>query len=212
MLMTHADSRPGKSRRRVSIASRRSVMALMAMIVLDACHVEGRSNRAARLLSELAPSIRFGERLVDARQTMPSLRVRHPGDPVDMEAPDSAAPPRVVAVVVNPGPAAQEHAQPDAAIEGVEFVMSPDVATKLRPRIAELFRGRGTLLCAGRSLAETDSVVVWELGRRGGALLTFPERRVEGVAPVSRLFVYTGAWKPARALSGYGSTSCGIAT
>jgi hypothetical protein len=143
---------------------------------------------------------------------MPSLRVRHPGDPIDLETPDSAAPPRIVAVVVNPDPAAREHAQPDAAVEGVEFVMSPDVASRLRARIAEVFRYPGNLLCAGRSLAESDSVIVWELGRRGGALLTFPDRRLDGAAPVSRLFVYTGAWKPARALSGYGSMSCGIVT
>ncbi|MDB4900534.1 MAG: hypothetical protein JWN53_2342 [Gemmatimonadetes bacterium] len=185
----------------------------MAMLlVCSACYLEGRTNRAERLLSELAPSLRFGETLSDARQAMPELRVRHPGDPTDLETADSAAPPHAVAVVVYPAPAANERARPDAAVAGVEFVMSPDIAAKLRRHISDVFRGPGSLVCAGRSIAETDSVVVWDVDRRGGALLTFPERRLDGDPLVSRLFVYTGAWQPARALSGYGLANCGAST
>ena len=57
-------------------------------------------------------------------------------------------------------------------------------------------------------VASTDSIVEWDLDLRGGALLTFPERRPDGTVPVSRLFVYTGGWRPSEALSGYRHTSC----
>jgi hypothetical protein len=39
-------------------------------------------------------------------------------------------------------------------------------------------------------------------------LLTFPERRPDGVVPTSRLFIHTGGWKPERSLSGYGVAQC----
>ena len=185
------------------------VVALVSGIAtLSGCHIEGRSSRAQTLLSQLSPTLRLGEPLSDARRAIPTLRVRHPGDPTDVETPSGAGAPQPVAVIVYPGPQPKEHAAPDAALEGVEFVMTPEVASGLRQQIAATFRHPGSLACATRAIANTDSIVEWDLDLRGGALLTFPERRPDGAVPVSRLFVYTGGWRPSEALSGYRGTPC----
>lgn len=190
-------------------ATRRRVVVMLTMMApLTACHIEGRSRRAEQLLGELAPALRLGESLADARSAMPTLGVRHPGDSPNMYEAKDSEPPRAVAVVVWPGPAAGEHASPDAIVEAVEFVMSPAVAGKLRQHVSRLFGTPVQSTCAGRSLEQTDMVVVWDLGRRGGVLLTFPEQRPDGVAPTSRLFIHTGGWEPARSLSGFGQRSC----
>lgn len=181
---------------------------LLATLVLAACRLEGRSSRAERLLSELAPALTFGERLADARRTIPALRVRHLGDPTDIEIAEPSASPQPVAVVVSPVPPAGQHESPDALVDGVEFVMTPSVAAQLRRHIATLFREPGALVCGGGSIAMTDSIVVWRLDRRGGALLTFPERRPSDAALVSRLFIYTSRWQPAHALSGFDRAIC----
>lgn len=186
----------------------RFVLAAATLAALSGCRVEGRSSRAELLLSQLAPTLQLGEPLSEARSAVPALRVRHPGDATDLETAAAAAPPRPVAVIVAPTPQPHEHAAPDAAVEGVEFVMSPEVARRLRPQIAALFRGPGSRACAIRSVASADSIVEWELDIRGGALLTFPQRRADGAAPPSRLFVFTGAWRPPQSLSGYRATAC----
>lgn len=185
------------------------VVALVAGVApLSGCHLEGRSSRAQTLLTQLSPTLRLGEPLSDARRAIPTLRVRHPGDPTDVEMPNGDSTPRPVAVIVYPGPQAKEHAAPDAALEGVEFVMTPEVASGLRQQIAATFRQPGSLACASRTIASTDSIVQWDLDLRGGALLTFPERRPDGTVPISRLFVYTGGWRPSEALSGYHPSPC----
>jgi hypothetical protein len=189
---------------------RRFVVMLTLMAPVAGCHIESRSRRAEQLLGELAPSLRLGESLADARRAMPALGVRHPGDSPNMYEANDAAPPRAVAVVVWPGPAVGEHASPDAIVEAVEFVMSPTVAGTLRQHVNQLFGTAVQSTCAGQSLEQTDAVAVWDLGRRGGVLLTFPEQRPDGVAPTSRLFIYTGGWEPARSLSGYGQRSCSV--
>jgi len=192
----------------VTAAGRRFVIMLTMVALAAGCHLEGRSRRAEHLLGELAPALRLGGSLVDARRAMPSLGVRHPGDSPNMYTASDSEPPRAVAVVVWPGPASGEHASPSALVEAVELVMSPEVAAKLRQHVTDLFGSPVQSTCAGPSLEQTDVVVGWELGRRGGVLLTFPERRPEGVVPTSRLFIYTGGWEPARSLSGFGQASC----
>ena len=189
---------------------RRVLLILALMAAVTGCHFEGRSRRAEQLLHELAPDLRLGEPLADARRAMPTLGVRHPGDSPNMYTASDSEPPRAVAVVVWPGPAFGERASPRALVEAVELVMSPTAAAKLRPHVNRLFGLPVQSTCAGQSLEQTDIVVVWELGRRGGVLLTFPERRPEGVVPTSRLFVYTGGWEPARSLSGFGQASCSV--
>jgi hypothetical protein len=200
--------------RSVSIAAtrRRIVIALAVLAPLVGCHLEGRTRRAERLLGELAPGVRLGQRLTDARRAMPNLEVRHPGDTMDQYTASDSGPPRAVAVVVWPGPALGEHASPDAIVEGVELVMSPNVAAKLKQHITNVLGTPAESTCAGPSIAQTDLVVVWQMGRRGGALLTFPERRPDGVVPTSRLFIYTSGWAPARSISGFGQASCSVAS
>lgn len=184
------------------------VVVVSGVMILSGCHLEGRSSRAQTLLSQLAPTLRLGEPLADARRAIPTLRVRHQGDPTDVETPNGDSTPQPVAVIVYPGPQPKEHAAPDAALVGVEFVMTPEVASGLRQQIATTFRRSGSLACATRTIASTDSIVEWDLDLRGGALLTFPERRPDGAVPVSRLFVYTGGWRPSEALSGYQHSAC----
>jgi hypothetical protein len=189
---------------------RRLVVTLIMIAPCTACHVEGRSRRAEQLLGELAPTLRLGESLADARRAVPALGVRHPGDSPNMYEATDSAPPRVVAVVVSPGPLIGEHASPDATVEAVELVMSPAIAAKLRQHVDQLFGTPAQSTCAGQSLEQTDLVDVWDLGRRGGVLLTIPERRPEGIAPTSRLFIYAGGWEPARSMSGFGQASCSL--
>jgi hypothetical protein len=191
-------------------ATRNALVAGLLVTTAIACRTDGRSRRTEQLLAELAPSLKLGQKLVDARRAIPALKVRHPGDPTDLAVPSDTDAPVAVAVLVSPGPQAHEHAAPDATIEGVEFVMTPDVATSMRRHVEEVFHERGEYECAGRSISVTDSVVVWELGRRGGVVLTFPERRPEGEPAVSRMFVYSGTWSPSRSLSGYGVQPCSV--
>ncbi len=188
--------------------SRWLVLALTLVTPATGCRLEGRSRRAERLLAELAPQLRFGEQLSAARRDIPGLDVRHPGDSVNMYTVRDSGPPRPVAVVVWPRPGVGEHASPDAVVQGVELVMSPEVASRLQQRVTELFGAPPDSTCAGPMIAQTDLVLVWTRGRRGGALLTIPERRPDGVVPTSRLFIYTGGWDPSRSISGYAHASC----
>jgi hypothetical protein len=178
------------------------------LTMLTGCRVEGRSSRAQSLLSGLAPSLKLGESLADARHAVPGLRVRRPGDATELgtQSMDSAL--RPVAVIVSPEPSPLAQAAPDAAVEGVEFEMTPETASELRQRIAALFRGPGSRACAERAGATVDSIVQWNLDIRGGALLTFPSRRPVGAAARSHLFVYTGAWRPSEGLPGYRAAAC----
>jgi hypothetical protein len=180
------------------------------MSLLAGCHLEGRSRRAEQLLGELEPALRLGETLSEARRARPDLGVRHPGDSPNMYIASDSEPPRTVAVVVWPGPALGERASPSAVVEAVELVMSPRVAGQLQHRVTRLFGSPVRSLCAGQSLEQTDRIAVWELGRRGGVLLTFPERRPDDIVPTSRLFIYTSGWHPDRSLSGYGQASCSV--
>ncbi|MEP6989347.1 MAG: hypothetical protein ABJA80_00345 [bacterium] len=197
-------ARPG----RACGAARGSVAALLVIASLGACHMEGHGRRVETLLAELAPQLRLGQPLSVARAAMPSLAVRHPGDSPNLYSADDSEQPRVVAVVVWPPPAAGEHASADAVVEGVELVMRPDVAARIRQHITKLFGAPVQSTCAGPTLEQTDLVDVWEVGNRGGALLTIPERRPDGVEPTSRLFIYTSGWEPARSISGFGLASC----
>ena len=175
---------------------------------LGGCHLEGRSRRVEQLLAELSPGVRLGEPLSDARRAIPALGVRHPGDSPNLYVATGSGLPTMVAVIVWPQPALGEHAAPDALVEGVELVMSPALANQLRAHVTEKFGAPVQSTCAGPTLEQTDRVVEWQVGGRGGALLTFPERRPDGVIPTSRLFIYTSAWEPARAISGFGEASC----
>jgi hypothetical protein len=178
------------------------------LVVLAGCHVEGRSSRAESLLSQLAPSIRLGEPLADARRVLPGIPVRHVSDSANLRTPVPGTTPTLTALIVSPEPDANQHAAPDAAVEGVAFVMSPAAADRLRQQVATVFRSPGAQACAVRSGQSVDSIVVWDLDIRGGALLTFPERRPSGETPTSRLFVYTGAWTPREGLAGYRAMAC----
>jgi hypothetical protein len=62
--------------------------------------------------------------------------------------------------------------------------------------------------CAGRSIAETDSVAVWSRDIRGGVLIAFPVRRFDGERHAARVIVYNAGWDPQRAMSGFGVMSC----
>lgn len=187
-------------------------VALLTLITCVAgCHLEGRSRRAEQLLGELEPTLRLGETLRDARRAHPELGVRHPGDSPNLYTANDSEPPRAVAVVVWPGPALGEHASPNAIVEAVELVMGPRAAGAVHRRVTQLF-GPPVSLCAGQSLEQTDKVTMWQMGRRGGIILTFPERRPDGVEPTSRLFIYTGGWQPERSLSGFGQASCSAST
>lgn len=177
---------------------------------VSACHLEGRSRRVEQLLADLSPSLHLGEPLSEARRAIPALGVRHPGDSPNLYTANESEPPRTVAVVVWPRPAMGEHAASDARVEAVELVMSPAVAGRLRTRVTEMFGEPVQSTCAGPTLEQTDRVVVWQIGGRGGALLTFPERRPDGVVPTSRLFIYSSAWEPARSISGFGEASCSV--
>ncbi len=190
------------------VAARVATGALLLVVSFSACHMEGHGRRVETLLAELAPRLRLGQPLSAARSVMPSLGVRHPGDSPNLYTAGDSEQPRVVAVVVWPPPAAGEHAFEEAVVEGVELVMRPDVAARMRQHITKLFGAPVQSTCAGPTLEQTDLVDVWEVGNRGGALLTMPERRPDGVEPTSRLFIYTSGWEPARSISGFGLASC----
>jgi hypothetical protein len=134
--------------------------------------------------------------------------VRHPGDPTNLYLADDSGAPRVVAVIVRPGPAAGEHASPSALVEGVEMVMTPEIAATMRQHITEQFGKGAESKCAGQTLEQIDLVMLWETEGRGGILLTVPERRPDGIVPTSRLFIYTSDWDPGRSLSGFGRPDC----
>ena len=186
--------------------------ALVAVALLAGCHVEGRSRRAERLLAEVAPTLHFGQSLADARRAIPTLGVRHPGDPTNLYLADDSGVPRVVAVIVQPEPAAGEHASSGALVEGVELVTTPEIAAKLRQHITKQFGKASESTCAGQSLEQIDLVMLWDTGGRGGILLTVPERRPDGIVPTSRLFIYTSGWAPDRSLSGFGRPDCTAAS
>ncbi len=186
----------------------RALALCFAIGLAAACHLEGRSKRAERLLRELDPKLMLGETLRDARRARPELGVRHPGDSPNLYAARDSEPPRAVAVIVWPAPALGERASPDAIVEAVELVMGPRVAGTVQQRVTQLLGVPVQALCAGQSLEQTDRVAVWELGRRGGVVLTFPDRRPDGVEPTSRLFIYTSGWQPERSLSGFGRAAC----
>ena len=176
------------------------------------CHLDGRTRRADRLLSELAPPLHLGQSLADARRAIPGLDVRHPGDSSSMYTATDSEPPRPVALIVWPRPAQGEHAVPGATVEGVELVMSPAVAAAVRKQVVDVFGPPTESTCAGPMIAQTDLVLLWNVGSRGGALLTIPERRPDGVAATARLFIYSGGWEPAQSISGYGTATCSVSS
>lgn len=172
--------------------ARSAVTAAICLVAgLGGCHLEGRSRRVEQLLAELSPRVHLGESLSDARRAIPALGVRHPGDSLDRYVATGRGSPTTVAVVVWPRPALGEHASPDALVEAVELVMSPEVANRLRAHMTDVFGAPVRSTCARPTLAETDRVVEWQIGGRGGALLTLPERRPNGVVPTARLFIFT---------------------
>ena len=141
----------------------RGCVAMLTMIAgSTACHYDGRSERAEQLLRVLAPTLRLGETLRDARRARPELGVRHPGDSPNLYIADDSEPPRTVAVVVWPGPALGEHASPDAIVEAVELVMSPSEAARTENRVTRLLGSPVRSTCAGQSIEQTDKVAVWE--------------------------------------------------
>ena len=171
------------------------------------CRVEGHSARAQELLGELSP-IMLAQPLSEARQSVPALRVHHPGDRWMLQfAPDSARP-LLAGVIVAPNPAVGDSASPDAVVASVEFLLTPAQAASLRARTSKLLGDPTSLACAGRSVSETDSVITWARDVRGGVLMTVPHTRLPGVPSVARLFVYDSQWNPQRALSGYGVMTC----
>jgi hypothetical protein len=184
----------------------------MVAVSVTGCHLEGRSRRAERLLAELAPPLHFGQPLDDAKRAIPGLDVRHPGEWSTIYTATDSEPPRPVALIVWPRPERGGRASESAVVEGVELVMSPGVAARLRQHVDQLFGPPTEATCAGPMIAQTDSVLVWQLGRRGGALLTFPERRPDDVVPISRLFIYSGGWEPARSISGFGQAACAVSS
>jgi hypothetical protein len=181
--------------------------ALAVCAVLVGCRLEGHSARAQELLGELSP-IMLAQPLSEARQSVPGLRVHHPGDRWAMQfAPDSARP-LLAGVIVAPNPAAGDSASADAVVASVEFLLTPSQATALRARTTTLLGEPTSLECAGRSISETDSVITWARDVRGGVLMTVPNQRLAGEPSVARLFVYGSEWNPQRALSGYGVMAC----
>jgi hypothetical protein len=181
---------------------------LLTLTMLAACVVDGRARRTDALVSVLAPKVHLGQPLDAAQEAIPSLLVRHRGDPPTVLRPLDDDAPRIVQAIVLPEPLAGQRASAQSPVSGLVFVMTPATAAQLRVQIRSMLGHSSGRTCAGRSVAERDSVVVWSIDGRGGAILTYPERRPAEAEPVARLFIYTGAWHPELSISGYGRTDC----
>ena len=188
-------------------ASFRREAAILLLSVSMGCHMEGRSARAQRLLSELAP-LSLGEPLSHAEAAVPGLRVRHPSDRWSESVVIDSGGVALAGVTVSPPPADGDEGAPSAYVQSVQFVLSAPQASRLRLRAEKLFGAPHQVTCAGRSIAETDSVVLWPRDVRGGVLIAYPARRLEGERSIARLIIYGTGWDPTRAMSGFGVMSC----
>lgn len=188
-------------------ATRAWLGALAACISLAGCRMEGHSARAQQLLTELSP-LTLAQPLREARRSVPILRVHHAGERWTMQLRPDSARPLLAGVIVTPNPAAGDSASPDAMVESVEFLLTPTQAIQLRARTTSLLGAPTSLACAGHSISETDSVIIWARDVRGGVLMTIPHRRLSDEPAIARLYVYASGWNPQRALSGFGVMTC----
>jgi len=176
-------------------------------ITVTGCISDDPAMRVSLVLHELAPAVRLGQPLTDARRVYPTLVVQSGSELHDYFPRSDTTRVFPVAVTIRSASADTSPAA-DSLIESFEFVTAPSSAAHLEHRVADIFQARPRVACGSLAANGRDSVLMFDTHGRGGVAITFPELRPSYGSTRSHVFIYSGPWLPEQLIPNYVPTRC----